>query len=626
VKKPEDQKEKIRNRYKGIDFDELQIIPAKPQLSFYEDTSEKRVAVYARVSTDDPRQTSSYELQKNHYMDFIGRYKSWQLVDIYADEGISGTSLKRRNAFIRMIKDCEAGKIDLILTKSVSRFARNVVDCIKTSRELKQLKPPVGILFEIENINTLDPESEMLLIYMASSAQEESHNKSRLMNTSIDMRFRRGIFLTPSLLGYDKDEDGNLVINQEEAKIVRLVFYMYLYGYSCSQIAKTLTRFSRKTKKGNTAWTAGAILQILQNERHCGDVLARKTWTPNYLDHKSKKNIGDKEQVYRENNHEAIVSRDDFIAVQRLISNAKYGHKGFLPELKVIKEGALTGFVSINPRWAAFKAEDYRAASDSVYISNKDESENAEIEAQSGDFDFRNFEIARSQFFDITNKICVTFSLKNIQFSTECIRKFEKIEQIEMLVNPNEKLFAVRPGSEKTRNIVQWGKVRNNSYCSRNIPCTAYIKTLYELFGWNPEYKYRVRGIRRQKDDEILLIFNMNETEIFISQNEIIFEEESPDEQLPKDLMPFTNGPNKDIVAYPQTWANTFGNDYYRQSQAKELALLNEKKEWKAKEEGKPYTEPDLEVTNPDKIELNIQNLMIDMQNNMEQEIANDGE
>ena len=518
-----------------------------------------------------------------------------------------------------MIDDCKAGKIDLILTKSVSRFARNVVDCIKTSRELKELKPPVGILFEIENINTLNPDSEMHLIYIASNAQEESHNKSRIMNASIDMRFRRGIFLTPSLLGYDTDDEGNLVINQEEAKIVRLIFFMYIYGHSCSQIAKTLTRLCRKTKKGNTSWSAGAILPILQNERHCGDVLARKTWTPNYLDHKSKKNMQDRTQYRKENNHEAIVSRDDFIAVQKLISNAKYGHKGFLPELKVVQEGVLAGFVSINPRWAGFKAKDYQEASDSVYVSNE---ENIEIEAQSGDFDLRNFEVARSQFFDTANKICVTFSLKNIQFSTECIRKFEKIEYVEMLVNPNEKLFAVRPSSEQIKNSVQWAKVDNNKYYSRNISCAAYIKTLYELFGWNPEYKYRVRGIRRQKDDEILIIFNMNETEIFISQNEIISEEdeESSDEHLPKDLMPFTNGPNKDIIAYPPTWANTFGNNYYSQSQAKELALLNEESEWKAKEEGKPYTEPDLEVTNPDEIELNIQKIMNDMQ----QEITND--
>ncbi|MDD3014477.1 MAG: recombinase family protein, partial [Candidatus Gastranaerophilales bacterium] len=401
---------------------------------------------------------------------------------------------------------------------------------------------------------------------------------------------------------------------------IRLVFFMYLYGYTCSQIAGTLTQLGRRTKKGNAVWSPGAILQILQNERHCGDVLARKTWTPNYLDHKSKKNKQDRNQYRKKNHHEAIVSRDDFIAVQRLINNAKYGNKGFLPELKVIQEGALTGFVSINPKWAAFKARDYLAASNSVGISNENESENIEIEAQSGDFDLRKFEVARSQFFDTANKTCVTFSLENIQFSTKCIRKFDKASFVEMLINPNKNLFAVRPCLEKMRNAVKWANVDNNLYYSRNISCAAYIKTLYELFGWNPEYKYRVRGIRRQKDDEILMIFDMNETEVFISQ--ITPDEISPNEQLPKDLKPFTNGPNKDIVAYPATWANTFGNNYYYQIQARELAILNEENEWKSKEEGKPYSKQDLKVTSSDEIQLNIQKII----NDMDQEVANDGE
>lgn len=612
----ETQKEKIRNKYKGIDPEELDIIPALPQVNFYEDTQVKRVAVYVRVSTDDPRQTSSYELQKNHYTDVVSDHKYWKLVDIYADEGISGTSLKHRDSFIRMINDCRAGKIDLIVTKSVNRFARNIVDCISIMRELKQLKPPVGILFETENIYTLNKDSEMSLAFTATLAQEESHTKSNIMNSSIDMRFRRGIFLTPPLLGYDVDEKGNLVINQEEAKTVRLIFFMYLYGYTCSQISETLTRLGRKTKKGNTVWSAGSILQVLQNERHCGDIIARKTWTPNYLDHKSKKNRKDRTQYHRKNNHEAIISRDDFIAVQRLISNAKYGNKGFLPELNVIQEGALKGFVSINPRWAAFKAQDYIEASNSVYEAENTEIEKIEVEAQSGDFDLRKFEVARSQFFDIINKICVTFSSENILFSTECVRKFDKSLYIEMLVNPTENLFAVRSCSNEIRNAVQWAKVNNGLYYSRNIFCSAYIKTLYELFGWNLEYRYRVRGVRRQKDDEVLMIFDMNETEIFISQNGLAFEEDAStaEEQLPKDLKPFTNGPKKDIMAFPNTWANTFGNNYYRQAQAKELALLTKNKEWKSKEAGKPYSDPDLNVTDSDEVKQSIKKIISDME------------
>ena len=226
----------------------------------------------------------------------VSRRPDWDLVEIYADEGISGTSLQHRDAFVKMIEDCKAGKIDLIVAKSVSRFARNLIDCIGYVRELKAMNPPIGVFFETENIFTLNANSEMSLSFIATLAQEESHSKSEIMNASIEMRFKRGIFLTPALLGYDQDDDGNLVINDQEAEIVRLIFFMYLYGYTCKQIAETLTELNCRTKRGNVRWSPTGVMQILQNERHCGDVLARKTFTPNYLDHKSKKNRQDRNQ------------------------------------------------------------------------------------------------------------------------------------------------------------------------------------------------------------------------------------------------------------------------------------------------------------------------------------------
>ena len=228
----QEQKSKIRERYRGLDPDTVECLPARPPENIYDEDRELRVAVYARVSTDDPRQTSSYELQKNHYTDFVNRHPNWKLVEIYADEGISGTSLNHRESFLRMIEDCYRGKIDMIITKSVSRFARNIMDCIGYVRQLKELKPPIGIRFEAEGIFTLDANSEMTLSFMAAMAQEESHNKSEIMNASIEMRFKRGIFLKPPLLGYDVNEDGELIINEEEAKTVRLIFFMYLYGYT----------------------------------------------------------------------------------------------------------------------------------------------------------------------------------------------------------------------------------------------------------------------------------------------------------------------------------------------------------------------------------------------------------
>lgn len=256
-------KKKIRERYKGIDEDLLDFIPARPQEDFFTSDSHKRVAVYARVSTDDPNQTSSYELQKNYYEDFVHKRENWELVDIYADEGITGTCLKHRDSFMRMIEDCNLGKIDLIITKSVARFARNNVDCIGYVRQLKAKNPPIGIFFETENIYTLDPKSEMALAFIATLAQEESHTKSEIMNASIEMRNKSGIFLTPRLLGYDHDENGNLIVNEEEAKTVRLIFLSYLYGYSSQQIANALTELDRLTKKENSIWSPGSVLYIL---------------------------------------------------------------------------------------------------------------------------------------------------------------------------------------------------------------------------------------------------------------------------------------------------------------------------------------------------------------------------
>lgn len=258
------------------------------------------------------------------------------------------------------------------------------MDCIKHVRELAALNPPVAVFFETENIYTLNPNSEMSLSFISTLAQEESHTKSEIMNASIEMRFKRGIFLTPPLLGYDKDEDGNLVINEEEAKTVRLIFFMYLYGFSAKQIAEEMTLLKRVTKKGNTTWSSSTILSVLQNERHCGDIIARKTYTPNFLDHKSKRNNHDRNQYHKKDHHDPIISREDFIAVQRLINNAKYGTKDLLPKLNVISDGSLKGYVLVNTRWAAFTKEDYMLACKSQ--TDQDTDTTLPVRVNSGDF------------------------------------------------------------------------------------------------------------------------------------------------------------------------------------------------------------------------------------------------
>ena len=609
-----DQKNKIRERYKGVSLDELDVIPALPQEDIFAVENEQRVAVYARVSTDDPRQTSSYELQKNHYHDVISKSPNWKLVQIYADEGISGTSLQHRDQFKLMIEDCKQGKIDLIVTKSVSRFARNVVDCIGYVRELLALPHPVGVFFETERLNTFDPKSEMVLSFMATLAQEESHTKSEIMNASIEMRFRRGIFLTPILLGYDHDEDGNLVINEEEAKIVKLIFMMYLNGCTCQEIADTLTELGCMTKKGNTVWSPGSILQILQNERHCGDVLAHKTYTPNYLNHKSKKNMQNRPQYRKRNHHEAIISRDDFIAVQRLISNVKYGNKGLLPELKVIPEGVLKGFVSINPRWAGFKEDDYINASASVYNGTEQTSaSSAPVEVQSGDFDLRGYEIARSQFFDSTDRITVTFSQGDIRFSCPAVRRLEST-LVELLMHPQKRILAVRTARKECRNAMQWSKKKSGVSFPRGISGTAFLPTLYSLLGWKDDCRYRITGIKRGKGNDAILLFNLTEPEIFIPNDTVSSLPESD-----TSVKPFTDSNRRNVRAYPPDWADTFGSNYYSHAQAQELAGFGKGMEPDISHASVIYKDNDIQVTSKDDIERNIEQIMSDMKENTDE-------
>lgn len=559
-----EKKRRIRERYKGVDPDSLDIIPAIPQEDFYKAETMKRVAVYARVSTDDPRQTSSYELQKNHYEDVVSRRPNWQLVNIYADEGISGTSLQHRDAFIQMIADCKAGKIDLIVTKSVSRFARNVLDCIGYVRELKALNPPVGVFFETENIYTLNSNSEMSLSFISTLAQEESHTKSEIMNASIEMRFKRGIFLTPPLLGYDQDENGSLVINESEAKIIRLIFFMYLYGYSISTIAESLTSLGLKTKKGNTNWSAASIYQILKNERHCGDVLARKTFTPNYLDHKSKKNNQDRNQYRKRDHHEAIISRDDFIAVQRKLGSFNGETMAYLPKLYVVPEGILRGFVLINPRWTGFKPNDYVDTSAQISVIADDPV--TEVSAEKGDFDLRGFEIVRSQLLNVPQKTRMNIANEKIKFSGSCFEKLSYPENIELLFHPNKKIFAVRPAVAGSRDQFQWFTKSKDKYIPKVINGRPFLPTIYELLGWNHAFQYRISGYLLKEGNDAALLFNADDTQIII-----------PNEEIPPEhketVSSCTN--RKGVPAFPQSWGNSFGDAYYHHENTLPLSGIN---------------------------------------------------
>lgn len=587
------EKEKVRRRMRvEIDPDNYEYIPAKKPIDYYDNEIPQRVAIYVRVSTDDVRQTTSYELQKKYYEDFVRRHPNWSLVKIYADEGISGTSLKHRDAFNEMIEHCRAGKIDLIITKSVSRFARNVMITIGMARELAQMKSPVGIFFESEAIFSLNDDSQMALTFQATMAEEESHTRSRSMETSLRMRLDNGIPLTPKLLGYTHDADGNLVINPEEAKTVKLAFYMYLFGYTTQQIANTFIALERRSYLGNIKWTANGVVQILRNERHCGDVLTRKTFTQDYRSHRKLKNRGDRPQSHYFNHHEGIVRRDDFIAVQRMLDNAKYGNKSILPELRVINSGILKGFVSINPRWAGFKETEYYQASQSVYPSQDEDSVPVssvqQIHLAAGDFDLRGFEVARSEFFDAQNRPYISFSEKMVKFSSSCVRKFDSRNIIELLINPVEKKFAIRPTDKTNKNGVVFSHLSGGKPSPKSISTAAFRSTIYSLMGWNPEYKYRILGTLYEQGTEIAYIFNAADSEVFFKSNALPVREMEATGNRSVSIQPFMPS-GKRIRAIPKEWTDSFGKPFYIHEMSLSALAEQNEKDWKLRMEGQLF-------------------------------------
>ena len=243
------------------------------------ESEQLRVAAYCRVSTDYDEQASSYETQVSHYKELIGKEPSWQFAGIYADDGISGTNTKKREQFNKMIAACKAGKIDLIVTKSISRFARNTIDCLKYIRDLKAIN--VAIFFEKENINTMDAKGEVLITIMASLAQQESESLSQNVKMGIQYRYQQGkVFVNHNhFLGYTKDAQGNLVIEPEEAKVIKRIFYSYLNGMSMQQIADSLKADGILTGGKTKNWRSSSVAQILKNEKYMGDALLQKTYT-----------------------------------------------------------------------------------------------------------------------------------------------------------------------------------------------------------------------------------------------------------------------------------------------------------------------------------------------------------
>ena len=300
----------------------IMVIPARKRVgstAAKEQIKKLRVAAYCRVSTETEEQNSSYEVQVAHYTEFIKKNNEWEFAGIFADDGISGTNTKKRDEFNRMIAECMDGNIDMIITKSISRFARNTLDCLQYIRQLKDKN--ISVYFEKENINTMDAKGEVLLTIMASLAQQESQSLSQNVKLGLQYRYQQGKVQVnhKRFMGYTKDEDGNLIIVPEEAEIIKRIYREYLEGQSLVGIGRALEKDGILTAAGKPRWRPESVKKILQNEKYIGDALLQKTVTVDFLTKKRVKNEGHLPQYYVENSHEAIIPKELYLQVQEEI-------------------------------------------------------------------------------------------------------------------------------------------------------------------------------------------------------------------------------------------------------------------------------------------------------------------
>lgn len=549
------------------------------QESIQGETGVLNAAAYCRVSTDDIDQVISIELQKKHYKEMIGANPKWKYCGTYVDNGLSGTNTEHRPAFRLMMRDALDGKIQIIITKSVSRFARNLVDCITWVRKLQAHDPPVAVFFEQENLNTLDSTSNIILFVLAMVAEEESHMKSEAMLLSLEWRLSRVWFITPKRLGYDRvevtDNYGNrkkkLVINEDQARTVRLMYYMLLNGSSTGEIADTLTELKRETghimKDGsiNTHWTNHSVAAILRNERYCGDVLARKTYTPNFTDHKKKKNNGKKNKYYQAGYNDSIVTRTQWNAAQRILNSLRYNHSGGYLPMQVITEGALIGYISVNRLWAGFAPDEYyRVCSiamgitdgtleddlESIYmpdghnpmiclsdegniqriareLTEKEQQIKAEMDGEESVDEEDDgipvikpgFQVVSGNMFSHAFEPVIRISPNGFAFNSTCIAKMNRYtdsqngpelqsqEYVELLFNPVERMLAVRPCNKEHPNAIRWSTKDGRS---TDLGGTAFCKILYEIMDWDTDFNFRIPAGVRSRNGETVIFFDLD--------------------------------------------------------------------------------------------------------------------
>lgn len=558
----EDRKTYIRNRVKNAKVPEGTIFrPAKPKPSIM-DTEEKRVAVYARVSTKSEEQVSSIENQTKYYTEKIEKTPNWNMHEIYADEGKSGTSMKKRQEFKRMLADAAAKKMDLILCASVSRFARNMTDCMEQISNLRTANPshPVGVYFETENIYTLDPDCDQSLSIHAMLADWESANKSRRMILSYDQRICTGQYPVSDLLGYRHTSDGDLVIVEDEALTVRFIFLARMIGYSYEEIADILTEKERKTMRGRTEWNAGMVKNVMSNERRWGDLEARKTIVIDYKKGKTTKNTDIRDAAYVPNHHEGIVTPEIARAVKMIAQSAR--SIDGIPDISVIETGGLKGFVSVNPGFSGIDRDTLEYLSGSVYDDAEYEHLQREVRIINGEehsnilsVDFTGYYVPHSAYFIGRDSATMTISRKQLKFSRKCYEKMGNCEKVELLYHPLLQAIIIRNNEDGFK----W--LNENGGPASGISAKAFCEAVYEEQDWIEEYSFRFRGIKRERGNHKLMIFFLDEPQIVANKAtkkaaELVEEEQK---QLAARYIPYKKN---EIDSTEEEWRKRVGKLY----------------------------------------------------------------
>ncbi|GHU79322.1 hypothetical protein AGMMS49992_31150 [Clostridia bacterium] len=439
--------------------------------------------------------------------------RGWHLVDIYADEGKSGTATKHRDDFNRMIADAEAGRLDVIVTKNVSRFARNLINGIETARRLLALPKPVEIFFEEENLSTFRQDSEFILSVMLIMAQGESEKKSKAITSAFKWRCEEGKFMTPvnNLLAYYKNENGELQIEPEGVKTVRAIYAAFLNGVPASEIARMLTaaekatgKDSRKTGIVNKTCGVGSVFGIIKNERYSGTVLTQKTLTPNVFDHRSVKNYGQEPQHIQNGHHVSIVSLDEHVRALMLASS-KATSKYYNPyySVQIIPSGLLTGFIPMNVVFGGYDAVHYLGAANTSGVNQM-----RYAEAYADDED--DLLIVRSQ--DMGNDNAAQLTISSTHIECKCQNRINH-HYVEILLNPLDKRLAIRPTGKDNHNALPWpiNKVYAKQLC----------KVIYELMGWVKIWKYRLTGEYYSQGQDCALVFDLTDPEYMIYKEEM---------------------------------------------------------------------------------------------------------